>query len=89
MGSTHSGSPSPRRAMIEDSIEEFYTASSREGGSGLPSSRRHGTGVPSDLIATTPWLEDGLATQAMMTVPPWVLVQWLDKGLPFEQWHAF
>jgi hypothetical protein len=43
MGSTHSGSPS-LRAMIEDSTEEFYTASSREGGSGLPFSQRHDTG---------------------------------------------
>jgi hypothetical protein len=32
MGSTHSRTPSPRRAMIEDSTEEFHTASSREGG---------------------------------------------------------
>jgi hypothetical protein len=37
MGSTHSGSPSPRRAMTEDSTKEFHTMSSGEGGSNLPS----------------------------------------------------
>jgi hypothetical protein len=56
--------------MIEDSIEEFYMTSSGERGSSLPSSRRHGTGAPSAVVATTPWLEDALATQAMITVPP-------------------
>jgi hypothetical protein len=45
MGTTHCGSPS-LRAMIEDSTEEFYMASRREGGSGLPFSSRHGTGAP-------------------------------------------
>jgi hypothetical protein len=30
--STHSGPPSSLRAMIEDAIDEFYTASSGEGG---------------------------------------------------------
>jgi hypothetical protein len=40
MGLTHSGPPSPRQAMIEDSTEEFHTASSGGGGSGLPSLRR-------------------------------------------------
>jgi hypothetical protein len=45
MGSTRSRSLSPRQAMIEDSIEEFLTASSQEGGSGLPSPRRHVTGA--------------------------------------------
>jgi hypothetical protein len=32
MGSTHNGTPSPQRTMIEDSIEEFLTTSSGEGG---------------------------------------------------------
>jgi hypothetical protein len=32
MGSTRSRTPSPRRAMIEDSADEFLTTSSREGG---------------------------------------------------------
>jgi hypothetical protein len=53
MGTTHSGSPS-LRAMIEDSTEEFYTATSGEGGSGLPSSRRHGTGAAPAPVTTTP-----------------------------------
>jgi hypothetical protein len=42
--------------MIEDSIEEFHTASSREGGSGLPSPRRCGTGALAALVTTTPWM---------------------------------
>jgi hypothetical protein len=52
MGATYSGSPS-LRAMIEDSIEELYTASSGEGGSGLPFSLRHGKGTPPAPVATT------------------------------------
>jgi hypothetical protein len=64
MGSTRSES-SLLWAMIEDSTEEFYMASSEEGGSSLPSSRRHGTGAPPGPIATTPWLEDAPATQVM------------------------
>jgi hypothetical protein len=39
MGSTHSGTPSPRWAMIEDSIEEFLTVSSNEGGLQSPLSQ--------------------------------------------------
>jgi hypothetical protein len=85
MSSTCSGPPSPLRAMIEDSTEEFYMTSSGEGDSGLPSSRRHGTGTPPAPMATTPWLEDAQATPAMMTVPPRALAPWLDTGLPFEQ----
>jgi hypothetical protein len=45
MGSTRSGTPSPRHVMIEDSIEEFLTASSSEGGFNLPSPRSHDTGL--------------------------------------------
>jgi hypothetical protein len=56
--------------MIEDSTEEFYTASSEEGGSDLPSSSRHGTGAKPAPVAAAPWMEDVLATQAMTTVPP-------------------
>jgi hypothetical protein len=36
MGSTCSGASTPWRAMIEDSTEEFLTASIREGSFGLP-----------------------------------------------------
>jgi hypothetical protein len=67
MGSPRSGTPIPLWAMIEDSTEEFFIAPSGEGGSSLPSSRRHNTGAPSSPIATTPWLEDAPATQAMTT----------------------
>jgi hypothetical protein len=82
MGSTHSGPPSPLWVMIEDSTEDFYTASSEEGGSSLPSSQRYNMG-------TTPWLEYAWVTQAMMTVPPQALVSWPDTGLPFERRHTF
>jgi hypothetical protein len=64
-------------------------ASSGEGVSGLPSSRRHGTETMSAPVVTTPWLEDVLATQAMMIVPPQVLAPWPNTGLPFEQQHTF
>jgi hypothetical protein len=42
MGSTRSGASTLRRAMIEDSIEEFLTVSSGEGSFDLPSPRRRG-----------------------------------------------
>jgi hypothetical protein len=48
--------------------DEFYTASSGEGGSGLPSSRRRGMGTSSTLVATTPWVKDTPTTYAMTTV---------------------
>jgi hypothetical protein len=77
MGSTHSGTPSPWWAMIEDSAEEFLTASSGEGGSALPSPRRHGMGDSPAPITTAPWMEKTPATQVMMMVPPRP-----DTGLP-------
>jgi hypothetical protein len=70
MGSPRSGPLTMLRAMIEDSKEEFFTTSSGEGASGLPSSRGHYMGAPSTLITTTPWLEDAPATHAMTMVPP-------------------
>jgi hypothetical protein len=69
MGSTHSGTLPLRWAMIEDSTEEFHTASSGEGGSSLPSPRRRCTGAPFAHVTTTPWMENTPATQAMMMVP--------------------
>jgi hypothetical protein len=39
IGSTHSGTPSPRRAMIGDSTEEFNTTSDGEGGDRHPLSQ--------------------------------------------------
>jgi hypothetical protein len=88
MGSTRSGPPSPRWVMIEDSIEEFHTASSGEGGFGLPSPRRHDMRALPAPLTTTPWLENAPATRAMMMVPPWALAAWLDIGLPFERWRT-
>jgi hypothetical protein len=88
-GSTHSGLPFPLWAMIEQFIEVFYTASSGERGSGLPSSRRQDTGAPSAPITTTPSLEDALATWAMTTIPPRTLAPRPDIGLPIERWHTF
>jgi hypothetical protein len=62
MGSTRTGAPSPRWAMIEVSTEEFLTVSSGEGGFGLCSPRRHDMGAPLAPITTTPWTENALAT---------------------------
>jgi hypothetical protein len=83
VGTTHSGSPS-LHAMIEDSTDEFHTASSREASSGLPASRRHGTGAPPAPIATIPWPEDAPCTQTMTMAPPQTLSPRLDTGLPLE-----
>jgi hypothetical protein len=52
VGSTRSGPPSLRRAIKEDSTEEFLTASSGGGGSSLPSHRRLSAGaLPALVIA--------------------------------------
>jgi hypothetical protein len=88
MGSTHSGTPSPSWAMIEDSIEEFLTMSCMEGGFGLPSPRRRDTGALSAPVKTAPWMENALATQATMTVPSRMAALQSNAGLPFEQRHT-
>jgi hypothetical protein len=46
VGSTRSGACTPQRAMIEDSPEEFLTASSRKGSFSHLSPRRRSTGGP-------------------------------------------
>jgi hypothetical protein len=69
VGMTHSGLPS-LQAMIEDSTDEFYMASSGGGSSSLLVSQRLSTGASPSPTATTRWLEDAPATQTMMTVPP-------------------
>jgi hypothetical protein len=56
--------------ILEDSTDEFYMTSSREGISGLPISKRNSMGTPPAPIATTPWSEDTLTPQTMMIVPP-------------------
>jgi hypothetical protein len=43
MGSPRSEASSPWQTVIEDSVEEFLMASSRDGGFGFPSPRRRGT----------------------------------------------
>jgi hypothetical protein len=88
MGTTRNGLLS-LSAMIEDSTDEFNTASSGEGSSGLPASRRHSTGAPLAAIATTPWPEDALTIQTMMMVPPWTLTLQPDIGLAPERRHTF
>jgi hypothetical protein len=60
--------------IIEDSVEEFLTTSSGEGGFNLPSPRRHDMGALLAPITTTPWMENAPITQAMTTVPPWIAV---------------
>jgi hypothetical protein len=61
MGSTHSGVPTPQWAMIEDSAEEFLTASSGEGSFGLPSPRRPDMGALLAPARTTPLMENARA----------------------------
>jgi hypothetical protein len=51
--------------MIEDSVEEFLTTSSKEGGFGLPSPKRRGMRAPPAAVITTPWMKNALATQAL------------------------
>jgi hypothetical protein len=69
MGSTHSGTPSPRRVMIEDSAEEFFTTSRGEGGSALPSPRRCDMRALPAPVTATLWMENAPATQTVMMVP--------------------
>jgi hypothetical protein len=71
--------------MIEDSTEEFYTASRREGSFSLPVSQRHGMWALPNPIATTPWLEDAPSTEAMTMVPPRTFAPRPDTDLPFER----
>jgi hypothetical protein len=85
MGSTHNGTPSPQRTMIEDSIEEFLTTSSGEGGFSLSSPRRSGAEAPLAPVTTTLWTENTLPTQAMMTVPPRTTAPPSNTDVPFEQ----
>jgi hypothetical protein len=85
IGSTHSGSPSPWQALTEDTIEEFYTTSSGEGGSDLPSPRRHETVALPTPVTLTPCMENAPTTQAMTMVPPWTAEPRLDTGLPIER----
>jgi hypothetical protein len=59
LGSSHSRPPSPLRAMIGDSTEEFHRASHEEGGINVPSS------------TTISLLENTLTTQAMVMIPQW------------------
>jgi hypothetical protein len=66
--STHSGPLTPRRAMTEDFNEEFHTASSGGGGSGLPSPKRLGAGALPAPITTLLWQEDTPPILSMTTV---------------------
>jgi hypothetical protein len=88
MGSTRSGTPSPRWSMIEDSAEEFLTASSGEGVFGLPSPRMCDTGAPPAPVTTTTWMENAPATQATTTVSPWMAAARPNTDLPFMQCHT-
>jgi hypothetical protein len=69
VGSTRNGTPSLRWAMIQDSVEEFLTASIREGGFSLPYPKRRDTGAPLTPVTTTSWTENALDSQAMTIVP--------------------
>jgi hypothetical protein len=82
------GEFTPRRAMIEDSAEEFLMTSSGEGSFSLRSPRRCGAGALLTLGTTTPWMENFSVAQAMMTVPPWMVAPQPETRLPFERRHA-
>jgi hypothetical protein len=88
IGPTRSGAPIPRRAMMEDSAEEFLMTSSGEGSFGLPSPRRRGMVALPAHVTTTPKMENALAAQAMTTVPPWMVAPRPETCLPFERHHA-
>jgi hypothetical protein len=70
--------------MIEDSTEDFLTASSEEGSFGLHSPRRRNMGALLALTTTTPWTENALATQVTMMVTPWTVAPWLETNHPVE-----
>jgi hypothetical protein len=84
MGSTRSGKPTPRQAMIEDFTEEFLMTLSGEGSFGLPSPRRRGMGASLTPIKTTQRMENALAAQAMAMVPLRTIVPQPETGLPIE-----
>jgi hypothetical protein len=88
MGSTHSGTSIPWRAMIEDFAQLFLMVSCGEGSFDFPSPRRHGTGASLAPVTTMPLMEDAPAAQAMMTVPLRMTVLHLEIGLSFERRHA-
>jgi hypothetical protein len=46
-------------------------------------------GSPPTPIATTPWPEDTITPQNMMTVPSWTIAPQYNTGLPLERWHTF
>jgi hypothetical protein len=78
ISSTCSGASTPQWVMIEDSVEEFLTASSGEGSFGPPSPRRRGIRVLPAPVATTTWLKDILdiaaAQQVESSLQCWVEV---------------
>jgi hypothetical protein len=84
MASTRSGPLNLRWAMMEESIEEFHTASNGGGGSSLPSPRRLDAGAPLAPIATLPWQEDALTIQSMTMVQPWMLAPRPHTGHSFD-----
>jgi hypothetical protein len=68
MGATHSTASTPWWDMIEDSTEEFLTASSGEGSFNLPSPRRRNTIALPAPAATTPRLNHNLNITAAQQV---------------------
>jgi hypothetical protein len=75
----------PVAATIEDSTEEFLTASSREGSFGHPSTRRYSTGGGS-FAPTTTTLKESAPT--MTRFPPWTVASQPETKHPSEQHHA-
>jgi hypothetical protein len=71
VGSTHRGASTPLWATIEDSAEEYLTASSGEGGIDHLSPRRRSTGASLAPTSTTTWMVAPFTTRFLlwMAVP--------------------
>jgi hypothetical protein len=73
VGMARSGSP-PLCSILEDSINEFYIASSREGNFDFPVSWRRNMVTLPFYITATPRLKDASTLQAIATVPLWTII---------------
>jgi hypothetical protein len=87
MSSTRSGPPHPRWAMIEDSIEEFHTISSRGGDSNLPSPRRLGAGALPAPVTTILCRRTHSSGGAMSACPRLATQRRAGDGAATEQAH--
>jgi hypothetical protein len=84
MGSTRSGAPTPRWAMIEDSTEEFLTMSNGEGSFAPPSQKAQHGGFARSHHNHTKDEERSCHNDGSL----WMAAPWPDTGLPFERCHT-